>query len=105
MTKPATNAFLSSRWLKLPSWALKREFMLFRVINDIPGDSARVVKLLEWNLEQFPYFVETELISGDILIDWADPRGGLASIAIEKHREVVARIVSALAQFIHRRSP
>jgi eukaryotic-like serine/threonine-protein kinase len=77
--------------------ALKREITLFRVINDTLGPNARVVKLLDWNLEQAPYFIETEYIAGGSLIDWAQAQGGLASIPLGQRLEMVAKVAEALA--------
>ncbi|MBL6750507.1 MAG: winged helix-turn-helix domain-containing protein [Nevskia sp.] len=77
--------------------ALKREITLFRIINDTLGDDARVVKLLDWNLEHAPYFVEAEYIDGGSLPDWVQARGGCAAIPLEARLEVVARIADALA--------
>src|ERR1700722_2250463 len=62
--------------------ALKREITLFRVINDTLGESARVVQLLDWNLEQIPYFIEAEFIAGGSLVDWAEVRGGISGIPL-----------------------
>jgi eukaryotic-like serine/threonine-protein kinase len=76
--------------------ALKREITLFRVINDTLGDNARIVKLLDWNLEQVPYFVEAELIAGGSLVDWVDVRGGIGSMPLSDRLEVVAKIADAL---------
>jgi non-specific serine/threonine protein kinase len=77
--------------------ALKREITLFRVVNDTLGDGAHVVRLLDWNLEQFPYFIEAEYIAGGSLIDWAQSRGGIATIPLPDRLEIVARIATALA--------
>ena len=76
--------------------ALKREITLFRIINDTLGDNARVVKLLDWNLEQLPYFVEAEFIAGGSLVDWVAVRGGVAGMSISDRLEVVAKIADAL---------
>jgi serine/threonine protein kinase len=77
--------------------ALKREITLFRVINDTLGESACVVKLLDWNLEQIPYFVEAEYIAGGSLVDWVAVRGGVDGILLPARLEIVARIAEALA--------
>lgn len=77
--------------------ALKREITLFRVINDTIGAGARVVRLLDWNLEQPPCFLEAEYISGGSLIDWARARGGLPAIPVAERIEVAARVAEALA--------
>jgi len=77
--------------------ALKREITLFRVINDTVGPEAPVVRLLDWNLEQPPYFVEAEFVTGGSLIDWARSRGGLTAIPLDERIDLVARIAEALA--------
>jgi eukaryotic-like serine/threonine-protein kinase len=77
--------------------ALKREITLFRVINDTLGESARVVKLLDWNLEQIPYFLEADYIAGGSLVDWAGVRGGVIGIPLANRLEIVAKIAEALA--------
>jgi len=77
--------------------ALKREITLFRVINDTLGENAKVVKLLDWNLEQIPYFVEAEYIAGGSLVDWVAVRGGVTGIPLSDRLEIVAKIAEALA--------
>jgi DNA-binding winged helix-turn-helix (wHTH) protein/serine/threonine protein kinase len=77
--------------------ALKREITLFRVVNDSLGDTACVVRLLDWNLEQPPYFVESEYAAGGSLDDWVKSRGGIAAVPMNERIEVVARIATTLA--------
>jgi DNA-binding winged helix-turn-helix (wHTH) protein len=77
--------------------ALKREITAFRILNDSLGAGGRIVRLLDWNLEQMPYFTEAEHIGGGSLIDWAKSRGGLASIPLAERIEVVAKVATALA--------
>ena len=76
---------------------LKREITLFRILNDSLGERARIVRLLDWNLEQLPYFTEAEYSDGGSLIEWAQGRGGLAAIPVAERLEVVAKIAAALA--------
>lgn len=76
--------------------ALKREITLFRVMNDTLGESARVVKLLDWNLEHIPYFVEAEFVAGGSLADWVQVRGGITGMPLSDRLEVVAKIAEAL---------
>jgi serine/threonine protein kinase/DNA-binding winged helix-turn-helix (wHTH) protein len=76
--------------------ALKREITLFRIINDTLGDAARIVKLLDWNLELLPYFVETEFITGGSLVDWVHLQGGVTSLPLSDRLEIVAKIADAL---------
>jgi serine/threonine protein kinase/DNA-binding winged helix-turn-helix (wHTH) protein len=77
--------------------ALKREITLFRVINDTLGESARVVKLLDWNLEQAPYFLEIEYFPDGSLLDWVRSRGGIVTIPMSQRLEIVAKVAESLA--------
>jgi DNA-binding winged helix-turn-helix (wHTH) protein/tetratricopeptide (TPR) repeat protein len=76
---------------------LKREITLFRIINDLLGDRARIVRLLDWNLEQLPYFTEAEYVGAGNLADWAKGLGGIAAIPVVERLEIVAKIAAALA--------
>ena len=76
---------------------LKREITAFRILNDALGGSGQIVRLLDWNLEQMPYFTEAEHLDGGSLIDWAKSRGGLASVSLAERIEVVAKAATALA--------
>jgi serine/threonine protein kinase/DNA-binding winged helix-turn-helix (wHTH) protein len=75
---------------------LKREITLFRVINDTLGANARVVRLLDWNLEQLPYFVESEYVAGGSLVEWVRSRGGATAIPVAERLEIIARIADAV---------
>jgi non-specific serine/threonine protein kinase len=77
--------------------AIKREITLFRILNDSLGGRAQIVRLLDWNLEEPPYFTEAEYMSGGSVADWANSRGGLAAIPLTERLEVVAKVASALA--------
>jgi DNA-binding winged helix-turn-helix (wHTH) protein/serine/threonine protein kinase len=76
---------------------LKREITAFRILNDSLGAGGQIVRLLDWNLEQIPFFTEAELIGGGSLIDWAKSRGGLMNIPLPERIEVAAKLASALA--------
>jgi serine/threonine protein kinase/DNA-binding winged helix-turn-helix (wHTH) protein len=76
---------------------LKREITLFRIINELLGDRARIVRLLDWNLEQLPYFTEAEYVGAGSLIDWAKGLGGIAAIPAAERLKIVAKIAAALA--------
>jgi eukaryotic-like serine/threonine-protein kinase len=76
--------------------ALKREITLYRVINDALAERARVVRLLDWNLEQLPYFVEAEYIAARSLLEWTSSRGGASAIPLSERLEIVAKIAEAL---------
>ncbi|MFA5941167.1 MAG: winged helix-turn-helix domain-containing protein [Sinimarinibacterium sp.] len=77
--------------------ALKREITLFRFLNDSLGEHARIVTLMDWNLEQPPCFIESEYIAGGSMIEWAERSGGLAKIPLATRLDLAAQIAEALA--------
>jgi len=77
--------------------ALKREITLFRFLNDSLGERARVVPLLDWNLEHPPCFIEMEYIAGGSLVEWAERSGGLSKVPLATRIEIAAQIAEALA--------
>ncbi|MFT4047512.1 MAG: hypothetical protein QM661_12570 [Solimonas sp.] len=44
--------------------ALKREITLFRLLSDTPGVAPHLLEILDWNLDEPPYFVECPCIAG-----------------------------------------
>ncbi|MGA9421650.1 MAG: winged helix-turn-helix domain-containing protein, partial [Rhodanobacteraceae bacterium] len=76
--------------------ALKREITLFRLLRDSLGERAAVVRILDWNVDEPPYFIESEYISGGNLIEWCEGRG-VEAIAREVRVELIARTADALA--------
>lgn len=77
--------------------SLKREITLYRVLHDSLGDRVRVARIIDWNLQEAPFFIEVEYIAGRDLNTWADARGGLAAIPLEERLELVAQIADAVA--------
>ena len=77
--------------------SLKREITLYRLLHDSLGAHGAVVEILEWNLEEPPYFTEAEYVEGRDLRAWAEARGGLADVPLETRLELVAQIAEALA--------
>jgi eukaryotic-like serine/threonine-protein kinase len=76
--------------------SLKREITLYRVLQNAAGQRAAVVPVLEWNVEEPPYFMETAFIGGRDLGAWAATRGGLAAMPLGRRLELVAQVAEAL---------
>lgn len=76
---------------------LKRELTLFRLMKEVLGDRPDIVRLYDVQLEEAPYFLEMEYVSGGNLADWAQVHGGISHVAIETLLELVAQIAEALA--------
>ena len=77
--------------------SLKREITLFRLLNDTLDKRARAIRLLDWNLEQPPCFIETEYIPDGSLADWIAAQLGFSRIALQLRIEIAAQIADALA--------
>ncbi len=76
---------------------LKREITLYRLIKNTLEDEAPVVTLLDWNLAEPPYFIESRLADGGSLADWWKAVGGAAAVPLEERIELIARIADGLA--------
>lgn len=77
--------------------SLKREITLYRVLHDSLGPRDDLVRLLDWNLEEVPFYLETEFVEQGALPDWAERQGGWASIALPLRLELIAQIADALS--------
>ncbi len=76
---------------------LKREITLYRLLRQTLGDRAPVVRLIDWNLEQAPYFLESEWLMAGSLADWLTTDDGAAAAPLAERLELMARIADALA--------
>jgi DNA-binding winged helix-turn-helix (wHTH) protein/tetratricopeptide (TPR) repeat protein len=77
--------------------ALKREITLYRLLHDTLGARAEVVRLIDWNVDEPPYFIEAEYVACGNLVEWCEQRGGAAEVPREWRIEIIARIADALA--------
>ncbi len=77
--------------------SLQREVTLFRVLKETLGQRDDIARVLDWNFEQAPYFLELEYTEGGSLVEWAEGQGGLAAIPMTVRLELVAQAAEALA--------
>ncbi|MEM7051428.1 MAG: winged helix-turn-helix domain-containing protein [Acidobacteriota bacterium] len=77
--------------------ALQREVTLFRLLKEGLGDRRDIARILDWNFDEAPYFLELEYVEGGSLADWAESQGGLEEIPLATRLEVVAQACEALA--------
>jgi DNA-binding winged helix-turn-helix (wHTH) protein/TolB-like protein len=75
---------------------LKREVTLARLIRETLGDRADFVRVLEWNFDQRPPFIESEY-AGRTLAEWAEQQGGLAAIPLPRRIDLLVDIARAVA--------
>lgn len=74
---------------------LKREVTLSRLLRESLGEQAHFVRLIDWDFEDAPYFLESEY-SGPDLSRWLDGEGAAANRATRL--ELVAQAAEAVAQ-------
>jgi DNA-binding winged helix-turn-helix (wHTH) protein/tetratricopeptide (TPR) repeat protein len=77
--------------------SLKREITLYRLIRDSLGARAAVARILEWNLEEPPCFIEMEHVAGGNLETWSETQGGLAALPLAVRLDLAAQIAEAIA--------
>jgi eukaryotic-like serine/threonine-protein kinase len=75
---------------------LKREITISRFLRESLGDRAEFVRILEWNFETLPFFLESEY-AGHSLAEWAEMQGGLAKIPFETRLQLLVDVAKAVA--------
>ena len=75
---------------------LKREITISRFLRESLGDRPEFVRILEWNFEAAPYFIESEYC-GPNLAEWAEQQGGLAQIPASLRLQLFVEIATAVA--------
>lgn len=75
--------------------SLKREISLNRLLRQALGETAPLVPVLDWNLQQPPFFIELPYLPLGSLAEWAESRGGLANLPLALRLELAAQIAEA----------
>jgi eukaryotic-like serine/threonine-protein kinase len=75
---------------------LKREITVSRFLRESLGDRPEFVRILEWNFETPPYFLESEY-AGPNLAEWAAAQGGLGKVALDVRVRLLVDIAQAVA--------
>jgi DNA-binding winged helix-turn-helix (wHTH) protein/tetratricopeptide (TPR) repeat protein len=73
---------------------LKREITLQRLLTESLGERAAVVPVLDWNLQEAPYFIETEWCPAGSLERWLAEH---ANVPLAVRSDLVAQAAEALA--------
>ena len=77
--------------------SLKREITLNRLLREGLGEHAACVRILRWNLEEPPCFIEAEYVAGGSLETWAARKGGLSKVDFATRLDLAAQIAEAVA--------
>ena len=75
---------------------LKREITVARFLRESLGDRPEFVRILEWNFETPPFFLESEY-AGANLAEWAEGQGGLSAISQETRLQLLVDVARAVA--------
>ena len=77
---------------------LKREITLARFLRETLGERSDFVRVLEWNLDTPPFFLESEY-GGESLAIWAENQGGLSavprSLRLHLFKEIAKTVAAA----------
>lgn len=77
--------------------ALKREITLNRLLHETLPGRDDYLRLLDWNFDEPPFFVESEYATSGSLAGWAESQGGLAQIPLATRLDLIAQAAEALA--------
>ena len=77
--------------------SLQREVTLFRLLNETLGSRPDIARILDWNFDTAPYFVESEFSESGDLLQWSEERGGIASVPMEQRLQLMASVADALS--------
>ncbi|MGH9238164.1 MAG: protein kinase domain-containing protein [Vicinamibacterales bacterium] len=75
---------------------LKREITVSRLLRDALGERPDFVRMLEWNLEAAPFFLESEY-AGPNLAQWTDEQRGLANVPRAVRLQILVDVARAVA--------
>jgi DNA-binding winged helix-turn-helix (wHTH) protein/serine/threonine protein kinase len=76
--------------------SLKREVTVARLLREELGERPEFVRLLEWNFQAPPYFIESEY-GGPNLAEWAESQGGLPEVPWERRLKLMIDVAQAVA--------
>lgn len=76
---------------------LKREVVLFRLLKEALGDRRDIGRIIDYQFDEPPYFIETEHVPAGNLLAWAERQGGIASVPLQTRLQIVIGIADALA--------
>ncbi len=77
--------------------SLQREITVFRLLQEELGECDNIARILDWNLDRPPYFIESAYTEGGNLVDWAAEQGGITEVPLADRLEIVAQVAMALA--------
>ncbi len=77
--------------------SFRRELTLFRLLREALGDRPDIAQLYDIQLDEPPFFIESEFTEAGNLTDWASALGGIQKVALQARIDLAARTADALA--------
>ncbi len=77
--------------------AFQREITLFRFLRETLGGRDDIVALIDWQLDEPPYFIESQFSTSVNLVDWFQKEGGHGKVSVDDRVEVIRKTAVALA--------
>ncbi len=77
--------------------ALKREATLSRVLNEALGDDPAFIRVVDWNFDSAPYFIECEY-GGISWLQWAQAHGDLTSVPLSERLRWMVDLCEAVGR-------
>ena len=75
---------------------LQREVTVARLLRESDAGRTEFVRILEWNFETPPYFIESEY-AGPNLAEWAEMQGGLGQVPLAVRLQLLTDAARAVA--------
>src|SRR6266536_6238816 len=75
---------------------LKREITVSRFLRESLGERTEFVRILEWNFESAPFFLESKY-AGPNLAEWAERQGGLEKVPLGMRLQLLTDVAKAVA--------
>lgn len=77
--------------------SFQRELTVFRLLREELGDRNDIAKLGQVQLDQAPYFLDSEYVEAGNLIDWSENQGGIRTLPLDDRIRIMRQICSAVA--------
>ncbi len=77
--------------------ALQREVTVCRLLREALGNRPDIARILDWNFDEAPYFLEFEYTEGGNLLEWIEAQGGFAAVPLAARLEIAAQVAEAIA--------
>lgn len=77
--------------------ALKREVVLLRLLKEALGDRRDISRVIDWQFDEPPYFIEMDYAHAGNLAGWAAGKGGLRQLPLEQRVKIMSQAATALA--------